>query len=101
VKTIKKYAFTTSPYPVILSIENHCSLPQQTKMAEIFEEIFGPMLLKLPIELDEKRRLTSPHDLKGKIIVKNKKLPEKSTSNSSPTACCTKNGINDLKVKLF
>lgn len=36
VEIIEKTAFTTSPYPVILSIENHCSLHQQTKMANIF-----------------------------------------------------------------
>lgn len=36
VEAINKSAFVTSPYPVILSIENHCSLPQQQKMAQIF-----------------------------------------------------------------
>ena len=34
---IKKSAFVTSPYPVILSIENHCSLSQQRKMATLFQ----------------------------------------------------------------
>jgi phosphatidylinositol phospholipase C epsilon len=34
---INKSAFITSPYPLILSIENHCSLSQQRKMASIFE----------------------------------------------------------------
>lgn len=33
IKTIKEHAFATSEYPVILSIEDHCSLPQQRKMA--------------------------------------------------------------------
>lgn len=37
VDVINRYAFVTSPYPVILSIENHCSLAQQARMAEIFE----------------------------------------------------------------
>ena len=36
-KVIEKSAFTTSPYPVILSIENHCSIQQQKKMAVIFK----------------------------------------------------------------
>lgn len=35
-EAINRSAFVTSPYPVILSIENHCSLPQQQKMAQIF-----------------------------------------------------------------
>lgn len=37
VETINKYAFIKSPYPVILSIENHCSLSQQIRMAQIFQ----------------------------------------------------------------
>ena len=100
VKTIKEYGFTTSAYPVILSIENHCSLAQQTKMAEIFEDIFGSMLLKLPIEVDDMKMLPSPRDLQGKIIVKNKKLPEKSNSCSSPGAYCPKNGKIKKKGQL-
>ncbi|ENN78054.1 hypothetical protein YQE_05490, partial [Dendroctonus ponderosae] len=37
VETIQKNAFVISPYPVILSIENHCSMQQQTRMAHIFQ----------------------------------------------------------------
>ncbi|KAL4090846.1 hypothetical protein QTP88_025612 [Uroleucon formosanum] len=37
VDSINRFAFVSSPYPVILSIENHCSLVQQARMAEIFE----------------------------------------------------------------
>lgn len=37
VETIERNAFVTSPYPVILSIENHCSLQQQTRMAITFQ----------------------------------------------------------------
>jgi phosphatidylinositol phospholipase C gamma-1 len=33
IRTIKEHAFATSEYPVILSIEDNCSLPQQRKMA--------------------------------------------------------------------
>jgi len=36
VEVINESAFDTSPYPVILSIENRCSLGQQVKMAQIF-----------------------------------------------------------------
>ena len=37
VEAIKDAAFIASPYPVILSIENHCSVLQQMKMAAIFQ----------------------------------------------------------------
>ncbi|CAG9132946.1 unnamed protein product [Plutella xylostella] len=37
VETIARSAFVASPYPLILSIENHCSLPQQQVMASTFE----------------------------------------------------------------
>lgn len=40
-KTIRDHAYVTSEYPVILSIENHCTLMQQRKMASCFQEIFG------------------------------------------------------------
>ena len=36
IEAVNKSAFVTSPYPVILSIENHCSIVQQQKMAKIF-----------------------------------------------------------------
>ena len=36
VEVINESAFVASPYPVILSIENRCSLQQQIKMAQIF-----------------------------------------------------------------
>lgn len=77
IEAIRDSAFVTSEYPVILSFENHCSKQQQAKMATICVEIFGDMLLTLPLEshpLEEGRPLPSPSHLKGKIIIKNKKL---------------------------
>uniref|UniRef100_A0AAQ4NZZ4 1-phosphatidylinositol 4,5-bisphosphate phosphodiesterase n=1 Tax=Gasterosteus aculeatus aculeatus TaxID=481459 RepID=A0AAQ4NZZ4_GASAC len=41
IQAIKETAFVTSDYPVILSFENHCSKPQQYKMAKYCEEIFA------------------------------------------------------------
>ena len=75
VKTIKEHAFIASDYPLILSIEDHCSLAQQRKMANTFQEIFGDMLVSAPIDKNE-TCLPSPEKLKRKIILKHKKLPE-------------------------
>ena len=40
-EAIKESAFLTSPYPVVLSIENHCDIPHQKRMAEILVQVFG------------------------------------------------------------
>uniref|UniRef100_A0A665V4Y1 1-phosphatidylinositol 4,5-bisphosphate phosphodiesterase n=1 Tax=Echeneis naucrates TaxID=173247 RepID=A0A665V4Y1_ECHNA len=77
IQAIKETAFVTSEYPVILSFENHCSKPQQYKMAKYCEEIFGDLLLKQPLEnypIEPARPLPSPNDLKRKILIKNKRL---------------------------
>ena len=41
VEAIGQSAFVTSPFPVLLSIENHCSLQQQARMAHIFQVSHG------------------------------------------------------------
>lgn len=73
-KTIKEHAWSVSDYPLILSIENHCSLGQQRNMASAFKDIFGDMLLTDVIQRDN-TCLPSPDQLKQKIILKHKKLP--------------------------
>nr|XP_020459351.1 1-phosphatidylinositol 4,5-bisphosphate phosphodiesterase beta-4 isoform X2 [Monopterus albus] len=77
IQAIKETAFVTSEYPVILSFENHCSKPQQYKMAKYCDETFGDLLLKQPLEnypIEPGRPLPSPNDLKRKILIKNKRL---------------------------
>ncbi|KAK1117063.1 hypothetical protein K0M31_016989 [Melipona bicolor] len=75
IKTIKEHAFSTSDYPVILSIEDNCTLPQQRKMAITMQDVFGDMLLVQPVDKNE-TSLPSPHALRRKIILKHKKLPD-------------------------
>lgn len=57
-------------YPVILSIENHCSISHQKKMAQYLVEILGEKLDLSSVPADESGRLPSPEALKGKILVK-------------------------------
>ncbi|XP_035513375.1 1-phosphatidylinositol 4,5-bisphosphate phosphodiesterase eta-2a [Morone saxatilis] len=82
IETINKYAFAKNEYPVILSIENHCSVPQQKKMAQYLIEILGDKLDLSNIKADESGRLPSPEILKGKILVKGKKLPPNIDENA-------------------
>ncbi|XP_015272143.1 PREDICTED: 1-phosphatidylinositol 4,5-bisphosphate phosphodiesterase delta-1-like, partial [Gekko japonicus] len=58
IKAIKNYAFKTSPYPIILSLENHCSLEQQKMMAHHMQTILQDMLLVAPV--DSNKSLPSP-----------------------------------------
>ncbi|KAM6441692.1 1-phosphatidylinositol 4,5-bisphosphate phosphodiesterase epsilon-1 isoform 3-T5 [Liasis olivaceus] len=77
VEAIDRNAFITSDMPIIISIENHCSLPQQRKMADIFKNTFGDKLVtKFLFESDfsDDPLLPSPHQLRRKILLKNKKL---------------------------
>ncbi|XP_056354959.1 1-phosphatidylinositol 4,5-bisphosphate phosphodiesterase eta-1 isoform X2 [Oenanthe melanoleuca] len=74
-ETINKYAFVKNEFPVILSIENHCSIQQQMKIAQYLKEIFGDKLDLSSVNTEDPRQLPSPQDLKGKILVKGKKLP--------------------------
>ncbi|XP_062383111.1 1-phosphatidylinositol 4,5-bisphosphate phosphodiesterase epsilon-1 isoform X3 [Sardina pilchardus] len=77
VEAINRTAFVNSEMPVILSIENHCSLPQQRKMAEIFKTVFGEKLVTrflFESDFSDDPLLPSPLQLKGKILLKNKKL---------------------------
>nr|XP_023423239.1 1-phosphatidylinositol 4,5-bisphosphate phosphodiesterase beta-2 isoform X6 [Cavia porcellus] len=77
IEAIAESAFKTSPYPVILSFENHVDSPrQQAKMAEYCRMMFGDTLLTEPLEkfpLKPGIPLPSPSDLLGKILIKNKK----------------------------
>lgn len=81
VEVINESAFETSPYPVILSIENRCSLQQQVIMAHIFVKTFGDKLVKKYIFESEcdYPLLPSPSQLKHKILIKNKKLHKLTT----------------------
>lgn len=77
VEAINESAFVKSPYPVILSIENRCSLIQQTRMAHIFVKVFGDKLVTrymFDSDFNEDPLLPSPNQLKYKILIKNKKI---------------------------
>lgn len=85
-EVIAKYGFIASPYPIIISAEVHCSLPQQDLIAKIMVEVFGDMLVRTPPgEVSIKPKiiaLPSPEDLKGKIMFKTKN-PELSVTEAS------------------
>ncbi|NWU02652.1 PLCZ1 phosphodiesterase, partial [Urocynchramus pylzowi] len=75
IHVVDKYAFLSSVYPLVLSLENHCSPKQQEVMAECLKTILGDKLLCTPIggEVDM-IHLPSPEALKHKVLIKNKKV---------------------------
>lgn len=74
-QAIMRYAFITSPYPIIISAEVHCGLAQQALIASIMSEVFGDALVKAPVEGRPKIEvLPSPEDLKGMVLLKAKNL---------------------------
>ncbi|KAF1375444.1 hypothetical protein PFLUV_G00220230 [Perca fluviatilis] len=87
IEAIAECAFKTSPFPVILSFENHVdSLKQQAKMAEYCQSIFGEALLIDPLEkypLEAGVPLPSPQELMGKILIKNKKSHKPSNNTDT------------------
>ncbi|NXL18488.1 PLCG1 phosphodiesterase, partial [Setophaga kirtlandii] len=92
--TIKEHAFVTSEFPIILSIEDHCSIVQQRNMACHFKKVFGDMLLTKPVDINADE-LPSPTQLKKKILIKHKKLVEGNLYEEVSTASYSENDISN------
>ena len=71
IRAIRDYAFVSSDFPVILSLENHCNVEQQTRMAEIMLQYLKDNIAR-PIVGSDRKYLPSPNELKGKILIKGK-----------------------------
>lgn len=76
IKVIDKYAFAESVYPLIISLEVHCSPEQQALMANIMINVFGDKLVRDALHLESKE-LPSPEELKQRILIKVKAAREK------------------------
>uniref|UniRef100_A0A7N8YB36 Phosphoinositide phospholipase C n=1 Tax=Mastacembelus armatus TaxID=205130 RepID=A0A7N8YB36_9TELE len=109
IKAIKEYAFKvflalscvcrlhgclqTSDYPVILSLENHCSIKQQEVMAHHMSSILGSALITSPLGEGMPKHFPSPKELKGRFLVKGKRLNKLEASFASEAA-----GSDDAEV---
>ncbi|CAL4903087.1 unnamed protein product [Urochloa decumbens] len=80
-EAIKEHAFATSPYPVILTLEDHLTPDLQAKVAKMLKETFGDMLYIS--ESESMSEFPSPDDLKGKIIISTKPPKEYLQTKSS------------------
>ncbi|KAL0317074.1 UNVERIFIED_CONTAM: Phosphoinositide phospholipase C 6 [Sesamum angustifolium] len=80
-KSIKEHAFVKSPYPVIITLEDHLTPDLQAKVAEMVTQVFGEMLYSPESGILEE--FPSPEALKHKIILSTKPPKEYLGSNSN------------------
>jgi len=83
VETVRDYGFKTTDYPVILSLEVHCSLEGQQSMAAILKEILGGANM-LPQQCEAAGKLPPPEELKNKVLLKGKMVSFKDSEDEDP-----------------
>ena len=86
IEAVKSYVEThPDTYPIILSLENHCSKPYQYVMVEILREFLGTLLYapaqtksrsKRKEGVQDTGELPSPEMLRGKVVIKGKRPPD-------------------------
>jgi phosphatidylinositol phospholipase C gamma-1 len=77
IQAIVEHGFVTSKYPIVLSMENHCSVPQQKLMVQIMHAETRDLLCTGPENFaasEQAGKYPSPEHLAYKIIFKHKKL---------------------------
>ncbi|CAF1576103.1 unnamed protein product [Rotaria magnacalcarata] len=79
IMAIKPEAFSVSPYPIFLNIENHCTYQQQGIMARLLKEVFRDQLLSEPL-VENFDKLPSPEDLKYKVLIRSRRYPKGKTA---------------------
>ncbi len=73
IDTINKYAFVASEFPLILCLENHCSLMQQRVMFQHLKKILGDKIHVDPPKLED-NYLPSPSGLRERFFWKERNL---------------------------
>nr|GMD25284.1 phosphoinositide phospholipase C 4-like [Ipomoea batatas] len=69
-KSIKENAFVASPYPVVITLEDHLTPDLQAKVAQMITNTFGDMLF-VP-ESECLKEFPSPEELKHRIVISTK-----------------------------
>ncbi|CAH2058661.1 unnamed protein product [Thlaspi arvense] len=106
-KSIRDYAFSSSPYPVIITLEDHLTADLQARVAEMATQIFGQMLY-YP-ESDSLEEFPSPASLLHRIIISTKPpkeylesrnpiVKQKDNSNASPSSEDETSGTDEIQT---
>jgi hypothetical protein len=69
IQTICDHAFTRSPYPVVISLEMHCSIEQQDVVAKHLFDILSNQIF---IPKKKIKLYPSPYELMKQFIIKGK-----------------------------
>ena len=77
---IAKYAFEASEMPLVVSLEVHCSPPQQEIMVELMCEYWKDHLAKIPDGFSDSTPLPILEDMRKRILVKVKYAPSEKTN---------------------
>ncbi|KAJ0262407.1 Phosphoinositide phospholipase C 6 [Hirschfeldia incana] len=88
-KSIRDHAFFSSPYPVIITLEDHLTADLQAKVAEMATQIFGQMLY-YP-ESESLEEFPSPASLLHRIIISTKP-PKEYLESRNPIGKQKENG---------
>ena len=89
-KAVRRFAFATSELPVVLSLEMHCSLKQQEKLAQSLVDELGGMLVLYDQVRGPSAATLSPDKLRRRVLVKCKvktlkqKVEKHNAANASP-----------------
>ncbi|OLL24916.1 1-phosphatidylinositol 4,5-bisphosphate phosphodiesterase 1 [Neolecta irregularis DAH-3] len=101
ITTIGKYAFVVTPFPLILSLEVHCSLEQQLSMVNLLRMILRDSLVIGPSD-PGLAFLPSPSDLKYKILVKVKaSTPVKAESEPETLSSTTSTTESEFDCEIM
>ncbi|KCV70702.1 hypothetical protein H696_03055 [Fonticula alba] len=95
-RAIREDGFDSSPYPIFLSLVNHCSLTQQFRMVEIIQEELSGMLATPQFPGGMIQKLPSPEELMHKIIIKAHPLPAGIFESGEPESAFFSDAADDL-----
>jgi len=76
IQAIKDHAFSVTPFPLVISIEQNCqSTRQLLRQGQVMEEIFGDSLIKPPVDSEGEvdwagAKVPTPMEARQKFIVK-------------------------------
>ena len=97
---VNRYAFISSDFPLIISLEVHCCPEQQLAMVKIMKDVFKEKLVLEPImsssssssSSSDASVLPSPEELRGRVLIKVKTCDEAvdaTANNNAATATAT------------